>query len=201
MLALLIYCYATGRFGFPDDRGGELQRRGGALPLRQPPPRSRLDLHVSDRQQAGVRAAFVSVLQLAQHLRLSKVARSASMAPSQRQQACRGKLRAGSEMIAQFGARSAGVDRPSATSRESGNQRSPRHSGRADATRGSQSGVAAGAQVIEARAKEMAAAQQADYQAKQAKRQAQRDAGKKPRGPEPTASERDARPEGTIQLH
>jgi hypothetical protein len=50
-------------------------------------------------------------------------------------------------------------------------------------------------QVIEARAKEMAAAQQADYQAKQARRlpapprqagQAQREAGKKPRGPEPT---------------
>jgi hypothetical protein len=41
-------------------------------------------------------------------------------------------------------------------------------------------------QVIEACAKEMAAAQPADYQAKQAQRQAQREAGKKPRGPEPT---------------
>jgi transposase len=29
MLALLIYCY--GPLWFPDDRGGELQRRGGAL--------------------------------------------------------------------------------------------------------------------------------------------------------------------------
>ena len=35
----------------------------------------------------------------------------------------------------------------------------------------------------------MAAAQQADYQAKQAKRQAQREAEKKPRGPEATPKE------------
>ena len=41
-------------------------------------------------------------------------------------------------------------------------------------------------QVIEERAKEMAAAAQTEYEAKQAKRQAQRDAGQKPRGPEPT---------------
>jgi hypothetical protein len=41
-------------------------------------------------------------------------------------------------------------------------------------------------QVIEARAKEMAAAQQGDYEAKQAQRQAQREAGKNPRGPGPT---------------
>jgi hypothetical protein len=41
-------------------------------------------------------------------------------------------------------------------------------------------------QVIEQRAKEMAAAQQEEYKAKQAKRQAQQEAGQKPRGPEPT---------------
>jgi hypothetical protein len=41
-------------------------------------------------------------------------------------------------------------------------------------------------QVIEERAKEMAAAQQEEYKAKQAKRQAQREARKKPRGAEPT---------------
>jgi hypothetical protein len=42
-------------------------------------------------------------------------------------------------------------------------------------------------QVIEARARELAAAQAPDYEAKAARRQAQRDAGKKPRGPEPKA--------------
>ena len=41
-------------------------------------------------------------------------------------------------------------------------------------------------QVIEQRAKEMAAAQQDGDKAKQAKRQAQRATGQKPRGPEPT---------------
>jgi Transposase DDE domain len=41
--------------------------------------------------------------------------------------------------------------------------------------------------VIEERAKELAAAQQPEYEAKQAARQAQRDAGKKPRGKEPMA--------------
>jgi Transposase DDE domain len=40
-------------------------------------------------------------------------------------------------------------------------------------------------EVIEARAKELAAAQQPDFEAKQAHRQALREAGKKPRGPEP----------------
>lgn len=40
-------------------------------------------------------------------------------------------------------------------------------------------------QIIEARAKALAAAKQADFEAKQAERQAQRAAGKKPRGPEP----------------
>jgi len=40
-------------------------------------------------------------------------------------------------------------------------------------------------QVIEARAKEIAAAQQAEHRAKVAARQSQRAAGKKPRGPEP----------------
>jgi len=41
-------------------------------------------------------------------------------------------------------------------------------------------------QVIEERAKAMAAAQQEEYEAKQAKRQAQREAGQRPRGAEPT---------------
>ena len=41
-------------------------------------------------------------------------------------------------------------------------------------------------QVIEERAKELAAAQQPEYEAKQAARQAQREAGKKPRGKEPS---------------
>src|SRR5690606_2547678 len=40
--------------------------------------------------------------------------------------------------------------------------------------------------VIEARAKEMAAAQQAEHEAKAAARQQQRDEGKKPRGKNPT---------------
>jgi hypothetical protein len=42
-------------------------------------------------------------------------------------------------------------------------------------------------QVIEERAKEMAADRQAEYEAKRTARQQQREAGKKPRGPEPTA--------------
>jgi hypothetical protein len=49
-------------------------------------------------------------------------------------------------------------------------------------------------QVIEQRAKEMAAAQQKDYKAKQVKRQAQQEAGQKPRGPEPTPPSETADP-------
>ena len=49
--------------------------------------------------------------------------------------------------------------------------------------------------VIEARARDLAAAQQSEYEAKQAARQAQRDAGKKPRGqePRPPSEEPDAK--------
>src|SRR5207302_7828319 len=48
-----------------------------------------------------------------------------------------------------------------------------------------QAALAQARQVIEARARELAAAQQPEYEAKAARRQAQRDAGQKPRGPEP----------------
>jgi hypothetical protein len=41
-------------------------------------------------------------------------------------------------------------------------------------------------QIIEERAKELAAAQQPEYEAKQLRRHEEREAGKKPRGPEPT---------------
>jgi sRNA-binding protein len=54
-------------------------------------------------------------------------------------------------------------------------------------------------QIIETQAKEMAAAQQVEHQAKVAERQAQRDAGKKPRGPEPKAP--DDKPEAKAQYN
>ena len=54
-------------------------------------------------------------------------------------------------------------------------------------------------QIIEAQAKEMAAAKQVEHQSKVAQRQAKRDAGKKPRGPEPKAP--DDKPDGKDQYN
>ena len=54
MLALLIYCYATGPVRFAHDRSGHARRRGGALPLRQSSSRSRFHLRLSHGQPGGL---------------------------------------------------------------------------------------------------------------------------------------------------
>jgi len=138
---------------------------------------------------AAFRAAFVSVLQLAQQLRLTKVGTvsvdGTKIQANASKHAAVNYQRAG-EMIEQLELEVKDLLQRAeqAEAREAKDTLDiPAELARREKR------VAAlkqARQVIEQRAKEMAAAQQEDYKAKQAKRQAQQEAGQKPRGPEPT---------------
>ena len=188
MLALLIYCYVTGRFG---SRAIEAATHSDVavryLCANYHPDHSSI-CEFRTANKAAFDAAFVSVLQLAQHLKLTKLGTvsvdGSKIQANASKHAAVSYARAG-EMLAQLElevqelmerARQAeaqeqkdGLDLPAELTR------------RADR----KAALQQAREIIEARAKELAAAQQLDYEAKQAARQAQRDAGKKPRGPEP----------------
>lgn len=189
MLALLIYCYAPGRFG---SRTIEAATYGDVavrfICANTHPDHASICAFRTANEPAFV-AAFTHVLPLAHQWRLtqpgsvsvdgSKIAANAS------QHAAVSCQRAG-EMIAQLElevqdlmtraqaaaaqeTRTPGLDLPAELRRR-------------------EHRVAAlqrAREVIEARARELAARQQPEYETKVAARQAQRDAGQKPRGPEP----------------
>ena len=149
LLALLIYCYATGRFG---------SRTIEAATHSDVAVRYLCANHHPDHDSIGVfrtanraafQAAFVTVLQLAQQLRRTRVGTvsvdGTKVQANASKHAAVSYQRAG-ELIGQLQLE---------------------------------------VQELVTRAKELAAAQQVEHQAKVAARQAQRAAGKKPRGPEP----------------
>src|SRR3974390_1292442 len=189
MLALLIYCYATGRFGSRTIEAAthsDVAVRYLCANL-HPDHSSICEFRVVNEAAFG--AAFVSVLQLAQQLRLTRVGAvsvdGTKIQANASKHAAVSYQRAGElieqlelevkelmERAEQAEAKEAKetLDIPAELARR-------------------QTRVAAlkqARQVIEERAKAMAAAQQEEYEAKQAKRQAQREAGQRPRGAEPT---------------
>jgi len=188
MLALLIYCYATGRFG---SRGIEAATHSDVavryLCANLHPDHSSIcEFRVAN--EAAFRAAFVSVLQLARELRLTRVGTvsvdGTKIQANASKHAAVSYQRAG-EMIAvlelevqELVARAAQADAQEARETLDLPAELARREKRVAALQQAR-------QVIEARAKELAAAQQAEYQAKQARREAQREAGQKPRGAEP----------------
>ncbi len=190
MLALLIYCYVTGRFGSRTIEAATHSDVAVRYLCANHHPDHASICAFRTANKAAFDAAFVTVLQLAQHLKLTRLG-SVSVDGSKIQanaskHAAVSYARAG-EMLAQLELEvkelmeraqqaetqesKAALDIPAELTR------------RADR----QAALQQARQIIEARAKELAAAQQPDYEAKQAKRQAQRDAGQKPRGPEPKA--------------
>jgi transposase len=189
MLALLIYCYSTGRFGSRTIEAASYSDVAVRyLCANHHPDHASICAFRTANKQA-FEAAFVSVLQLAQHLRLSKVGTvsvdGTKIQANASKHAAVSYARAG-EMIAQLELE---VQELVGRAQQAENQETQEALDLpAELTRREdrKAALQQARQVIEARAKELAAAQQADYQAKQAKRQAQRDAGKKPRGPEPT---------------
>jgi len=189
MLALLIYCYVTGRFGSRTIEAATHSDVAVRYLCANHHPDHTSVCAFRTANEAAFDAAFVSVLQLAQQLKLTKLG-SVSVDGSKIQanaskHAAVSYARAG-EMLEQLELE---VKELMARAQQAEAQEQkdvldlP-----AELTRRTdrQAALQQARQIIEARAKELAAAQQPDYEAKQARRQEQRDAGKKPRGPEPT---------------
>jgi len=189
MLALLIYGYATGRFGSRTIEAATYSDVAVRfICANQHPDHASICAFRTANEPAFV-AAFTHVLHLAHQLRLTQLGSvsvdGSKIAANASKHAAVSYQRAG-EMIAQL---------------ELEVQELITHAKQADAQETKTPGldipeelrrrehrVAAlqrARQVIEARARELAAAQQPEYEAKVAARAAQRAAGKKPRGKEP----------------
>lgn len=189
MLALLIYCYATGRFG---SRAIEAASHSDVavryLCANHHPDHASICAFRTANETA-FKAAFVTVLQLAQQLRLTKVGTisidGTKIQANASKHSAVSYARAG-EMIAQLE-----LEVQELTNRA---QQAEAQETKdvldipAELTRREdrKAALQQAVQIIEARAKELAVAKQADYADKLAQRQALREAGKKPRGPEPT---------------
>jgi hypothetical protein len=188
MLALLIYCYATGRFG---SRTIEAATHSDVavryLCANHHPDHDSICVFRT-ANRAAFEAAFVTVLQLAQQLRLTRVGTvsvdGTKVQANASKHAAVSYQRAG-ELICQLQlevqalvTRAEQADTREATETLDIPAELQRRETRMAALQQAR-------QVIEARAKETATAQQAEHQARVAARQAQRAAGKKPRGPEP----------------
>ena len=186
MLALLIYCYATGRFGSRTIEAAtysDVAVRYLCANL-HPDHSSICEFRVVNK--AAFRAAFVSVLQLAQQLRLPRVGAvsvdGTKIQANASKHAAVSYERAG-QMIAQLELEVKELMERAEQAEAKEAQETldiPAELARR------QTRVAAlkqARQVIEQRAREMAAAQQEEDRAKQAQRQAQREEGQKPRGP------------------
>ena len=188
MLALLIYCYTTGRFG---SRTIEAATHSDVavryLCANHHPDHDSICVFRT-ANRAAFEAAFVTVLQLAQQLRLTRVGTvsvdGTKIQANASKHAAVSYQRAG-ELIAQLQlevqelvTRAEQADTCEVKESLDIPAELTRRETRIDALQQAR-------QVIEARAKELAAAEQVEHQAKVAARQAQRAAGKKPRGPEP----------------
>ena len=190
MLALLIYSYATGRFGSRTIEAATYSDVAVRYLCANYHPDHSSICEFRVANAAAFRAAFVTVLQLAQQLRLTKVGvisvDGTKIQANASKHAAVSYQRAG-EMIEQ-------LELEVKDLMERAEQAEAKETKEvldipAELTRREKrmEALKQAREVIEERAKEMAAAQQEEYRAKQAKRQAQRDAGQKPRGAEPTA--------------
>ena len=189
MLALLIYCYATGRFG---SRTIEAATHSDVavrfICANEHPDHASICAFRTANEPAFV-AAFTHVLHLAHQLRLTQLGSvsvdGSKIAANASKHAAVSYQRAG-EMIAQLEleVRDLMTRAKAADAQET---KTPGLDLPAELRRREQrvAALQRARAVIEARARELAAAQQPEYEAKVAARQAQRDAGKKPRGPEP----------------
>jgi len=188
MLALLIYCYATGRFG---SRTIEAATHSDVavryLCANHHPDHDSICVFRT-ANRAAFEAAFVTVLQLAQQLRLTRLGTvsvdGTKIQANASKHAAVSYQRAG-ELIQQLQLEVQAL----VTCAEQADTRGANETLDipAELTRRERrlEALQQARQVIEARAQEIAAAQRAEHQAKVAARQAQRDAGKKPRGREP----------------
>ena len=189
MLALLIYSYATGRFGSRTIEAATYSDVAVRYLCANHHPDHSSICEFRSANERAFKAAFVTVLQMAQHLRLTKVGTvsidGTKIQANASKHAAVSYARAG-EMITQLElevqelmARAQQAEKQEAKDTLDIPAEMLRREDRKAALQQAR-------QVIEARAQELAEAKQADYDAEQAERQAQRDAGKKPRGKGPT---------------
>lgn len=180
MLALLIYCYVTGRFGSRTiEQATYIDVAVRYLCANHHPDHASI-CEFRTANEVAFRAAFVTVLQLAQQLRLSKV--GAVSVDGSKIQANASKHAAVSyqkagEMIEQLELE---VKELMERAKQAEAQEAKETLDIPAELARREKRVAAlkqARQVIEERAKEMAAAQQEEFKAKQAQRQAQREAG------------------------
>lgn len=188
LLALLIYCYATGRFGSRTIEAASYSDVAVRYLCANHHPDHDTICTFRTANEAAFKAAFVTVLQMAQHLKLTKLGTvsidGTKIQANASKHAAVSYARAG-EMVAQLEWE---VQELMTRAQQAENQETKEQLDLpAELTRREdrKAALQQARQVIEARAKELAAAKQADYAAKKAQRQAQRDAGKTPRGPEP----------------
>jgi transposase len=202
MLALLIYCYATGRFGSRTIEAATHSDVAVRFLCANTHPDHDSICTFRRENQAAFEAAFVTVLQLAHQLRLTRVGTvsvdGTKIQANASKHAAVSYQRAG-ELITQFQLEVAELTTRAEQSDAQEAKETldlPAELARREKRIAS---LKRARQIIEAQAKEMAAAKQAEQQAKVAERQAQRDAGKKPRGPQPKAP--DDQPDGKDQYN
>jgi hypothetical protein len=188
MLALLIYCYATGRFGSRPIEAATYSDVAVRYLCANHHPDHDTICAFRTANKAAFKAAFVTVLQMAQHLKLTKLGTvsidGTKIQANASKHAAVSYARAG-EMLAQLELE---VQELMQRAQQAENQETKEQldiPAELQRREDRQAALQQARQVIEERAKELAAANQADYDAKQARRQAQREAGKKPRGREP----------------
>ena len=189
MLALLIYSYATGRFGSRTIEAATHSDVAVRYLCANTHPDHDSICAFRTANEPAFKAAFVSVLQLAHHLHLTKVGTvsvdGTKIQANASKHSAVSYQRAG-EMIEQLELEVKElVERAQqAEARESQEPLDiPAELARREKRKAA---LQQARQVIEERAKEMAVERKAEYEAKQAARQQQRDTGKKPRGKEPT---------------
>lgn len=189
MLALLIYCYATGRFGSRTIEAATYSDVAVRFICANTHPDHASICAFRTANEPAFVAAFTHVLHLAHQLRLTQLGSvsvdGTKLAANASKHAAVSYQRAG-EMIAQLElevkelltraqaaevaeTKTPGLDIPAELQRRESRM----------------AALQRARQVIEQRARELAAEQHPEYAAKAAARQAQRAAGKKPRGPEP----------------
>jgi transposase len=188
LLALLIYCYATGRFGSRTIEAASHSDVAVRYLCANHHPDHDTICTFRTANAAAFQAAFVTVLQMAQHLKLTKLGTvsldGTKIQANASKHAAVSYARAG-EMLAQLELE---VQELMTRAQQAENQETKEQLDLpAELTRREdrKAALQQARQVIEARAKAVAAAKQADYDAQQAQRQTQRDAGKKPHGPAP----------------
>ena len=197
MLALLIYCYATGRFG---SRTIEAATHSDVAVRfvcanHHPDPDSICTFRRGNK--AAFEAAFVTVLQLAHQLRLTRVGSvsvdGTKIQANASKHAAVSYQRAG-ELITRFQWEVAALT--TRAEQADGKEAQEPLDIPAELARREKriESLKQARQIIEAQAKEMAAAKLPEHQAKVAERQAKRAAGKKPRGPEPKAPSEEPEP-------